>query len=318
VQRPDGHSALASSRPLLTLLRARFAGLALPALLLALLLAQPALAARSDVGEMFSPAMDKTMGYSVYTPPGWGPDEQLPLVVLLHGGGSDHLSFDQYGVGGYLDSEHAAGRLPRAIILNPDGEFGFWENWYDGSRMYRDWVMRDLLPVVQERYNTASCPDQCHVMGMSMGAHGALRFIYYEADSFSTVTVISGMILSRDEVKSTLRRSIFGLIIPFKKIWGDIDDPNTAPRDLDPFVGWVENEQLRSKSLFLTWGTQDKSRMESTGTRFRETLEQSGLDFHFMRYEGKHLWRDWKGVIAEALRVQVAGRPGGDDVPGGH
>jgi len=279
---------------------------------LCLLLCLPLFASaanRSDVGELFSPAMDKTMGYSVYTPPGWADDEALPLVLLLHGGGSDHLSFDKYGVGTYLDREHAAGRLPRAIIVNPDGGFGFWENWYDGSRMYRDWVMQDLLPVVQERYNTASCPDNCHVMGMSMGAHGALRFIYFEADTFSTVTVISGMILAREEVKPTLRRSVFGLFIPFEKIWGDIDDPATAPRDLDPFVGWVENETLRSKSLFLTWGTEDNKRMKTTGGRFKETLDDSDLDYHFMRYEGDHRWSDWKGVIAEALRVQVAGEP---------
>jgi len=259
------------------------------------------------VGELFSPAMDKPMGYSVYTPPGWGPDERLPLVVLLHGGGSDHTSFIEYGVGPFLDAEHAAGRLPRAIIVNPDGEFGFWENWKDGSRLYRDWVMRDLLPKVQAEYGTLPCPAHCHVMGMSMGAHGALRFIYFESDSFSTVTVISGMILSREEVKPTLRRSIFGLFIPFDRIWGDIDDPNSAPADLDPFVGWVENDTLRSKSLFLTWGTEDKKRMKTTGGRFKETLDASGLDYHFTRYEGEHLWRDWKRVIAEALRVQVGG-----------
>jgi len=274
--------------------------------ILAALFACSAQARTIDVGEVFSPAMNRPMAYSVYTPPGWGPDESLPLVVLLHGGGSDHLSFDQYGVGTYLDAEFAAGRLPRAVIVNPDGGFGFWENWHDGSRLYRDWVMDDLLPVVQAEYNTAACPANCHVMGMSMGAHGALRFIYYEGDSFSTVTVISGLILSREEVKPTLRRSLIGLVIPFEKIWGDIDDPNTAPADLDPYVGWVENDELRSKSLFLSWGTEDKKGMQKTGAAFAQTLNESGLDYTLMLYEGKHRWVDWKVVIAEALRVQLS------------
>ena len=125
--------------------------------LLALLVSPSLKATDAAVQTLYSPAMDKDMGYSVYTPPGWGPDEQLPLVVLLHGGGSDHESFNQYDVGAYLDAEHAAGRLPRVIIVNPEGEFGFWENWYDGSRRYRDWVMQDLLPTVQADYNTAPC-----------------------------------------------------------------------------------------------------------------------------------------------------------------
>jgi enterochelin esterase-like enzyme len=284
-------------------------------LLAIVLIATSARAQHSDVGELFSPAMDKTMGYSVYTPPGWGPDERLPMVVLLHGGGSDHTSFDQYEVGAYLDQEHAAGRLPRVVIVNPDGEFGFWENWHDGSRLYRDWVMRDLLPRVQADYNTAACPEHCHVMGMSMGAHGALRFIYYEADTFSSVTVISGMILAREEVKPTLRRSVFGLFIPFERVWGDIDDPETAPADLDPYVGWVENETLRSKSLFLTWGSDDKKRMKTTGERFRRALDDTGLSYHFTLYDGEHKWRDWKRVIAEAIRVQVGGNPVYGDAP---
>lgn len=275
--------------------------------LLALGYSASARASEARVHVLFSQAMDKDMGYSVYTPPGWGPDERLPLVVLLHGGGSDHESFNRYRVGAHLDAEHAAGRLPRAVIVNPEGEFGFWENWSDGSRRYRDWVMRDLLPRVRADYNTAPCPETCHVMGMSMGAHGALRFIYYEDDSFDSVTVISGLILAREEVKPTLRKSLIGLVIPFEKIWGDIDDPSSAPADLDPFVGWVRNDALRNNDLFLTWGTDDRRSMKRTGENFRQALADSGLEFHFSLYEGEHKWRDWKYVIAEALRVQVGG-----------
>ena len=275
--------------------------------LFVLALSAPLRASEAHVHALYSPAMDKEMGYSVYTPPGWGKDERLPLVVLLHGGGSDHESFNEYEVGAYLDAEHAAGRLPRVVIVNPEGEFGFWENWYDGSRRYRDWVMRDLLPRVQADYNTSPCPEDCHVMGMSMGAHGALRFIHYEDETFDSVTVISGLILAREEVKPTLRKSVFGLFIPFEKIWGDIDDPDTAPADLDPFVGWTRNESLRDNDLFLTWGTDDRRSMKRTGENFRRALDDSGLDYHFTLYEGEHKWRDWKRVIAEALRVQVGG-----------
>ena len=282
------------------------------AALLFLVFGAPLQASDAQVHTMFSPAMDKDMGYSVYTPPGWGPDEQLPLVVLLHGGGSDHESFNEYEVGAYLDSEYASGRLPRAVIVNPEGEFGFWENWYDGSRRYRDWVVQDLLPRVRVDYNTAPCPVNCHVMGMSMGAHGALRFIYYEDDTFDSVTVISGLILAREEVKPTLRKSLIGFFIPFEKIWGDIDDPETAPADLDPFVGWIRNDELRSNDLYLSWGTGDRRSMKRTGENFREALDASDLDYHFTLYEGEHKWRDWKRVIADALRVQVGGHEPGD------
>jgi len=227
---------------------------------------------RSEYGTLFSPAMGEEMDYAVYTPPDYDPEERLPLVVLLHGAADSHESFDKYEVGEYLDEELARGKVPRAIIVNPDGGLGFWENWRDGSRSLRDWVVDDLLPVIQEQYSTLPCPKHCHVMGVSMGAHGALRFSYFEGDTFSTVTVISGMILNREEVKPTLRKSILGWFIPFKRIWGDLDDPGSAPREMDPLVAWTEVPEQRDKQLFLAWGDKEKGRVRNTNERFRDAL----------------------------------------------
>lgn len=90
--------------------------------------------------------MAREMAYAVYTPPGWRPDEQLPLVLFLHGGGDDEDCFDRAGFGPFLDAEITAGRAPRCVICVPDGERGFWENWHDGSHRWTDW--RPMVPAV--------------------------------------------------------------------------------------------------------------------------------------------------------------------------
>jgi enterochelin esterase-like enzyme len=73
------------------------------------------------------------------------------------------------------------------------------------------------------------------------------------------------------------------------------------PRDLDPFVGWVENETLRQKKLFLAWGTGDSTRIRQSNEVFASRLDESGLEFTRQVYEGGHKWIDWKHVIEKAI-----------------
>ena len=260
---------------------------------------------RSFTAALTSSAMGKLMNYSVYTPPDWHSDEKLPLVVLLHGGGGDHLDFDRYEVDLYLDAFYRAGVLPRVVIANPDGELGFWENWADGSRRYRDWVMDEMVPAVQTQFNTARCPDHCHIMGVSMGGHGALRFAYYESDSFASVSAISALVLSREAAVEQFS-GLLGWFIPHERIWGDLSDPSALPRDVDPFVGWTENRSLRRKSLYLAWGSGDRQGIRLSNKRFAASLDESGLEYTKVIFDGDHKWVDWRVVIADAIQIQLA------------
>ncbi len=126
--------------------------------------------------------MRADLSYSVYTPPGWTPEESLPMVLFLHGGGDDPAAWDRHGITDRINAAYAAGDFPRAVVFFPQGDNGFWMNWHDGTRRYEDWVLDELLPEVAQRYNTQACPENCHIMGVSMGAHGALRFVLHRPE----------------------------------------------------------------------------------------------------------------------------------------
>ena len=256
---------------------------------------------RSFVSTYPSEAMGKHMAYSVYTPPNWSASETLPLVVMLHGGGGDHLDFDRYDVDLYLDQLYSDSNLPRALIALPEGEFGFWENWADGSRRYRDWVVDEMMVEVEKAFPTMGCPNNCHIMGVSMGGHGALRLGHLEADTFASVTAISAPVLSPEETEQAFA-GLMGLLIPTERIWGD---PSDASREHNPYVSWAEDAILRQKSLFLSWGTQDHKSIIRNNEAFSAHLEQSGLSFQAGAYEGGHKWIYWKKVIAQALAYQL-------------
>ena len=259
---------------------------------------------RSDHSEIYSPAMGRHMAYSVYTPPNWTPDERLPLMVLLHGGGDDHESFDRYAVGLKLDEEISAGRAPRVVIVSPDGELGFWENWHDGSKLYRDWVVQDLMPYVAKRYATKPCPEHCYLSGISMGGHGAMRFAYYEQNKFNSVAVLSAPIISKlHPGEPSIGRTLMKWLLPTERIWGDIDDESShVPKDLDPYISWVNRKDLIKLPLLLAWGTEDSQSILSANQHFHQHLVTHGKPHQSLVYEGGHKWIYWRSIMADVLQ----------------
>lgn len=258
---------------------------------------------RSDHSTLFSLAMNRTMAYSVYTPPGWTPDEHLPVMVLLHGARDDHRTFDRYDVGLYLDEQIVSGDLPRIIIVSPDGELGFWENWHDGSRHYRDWVVDDLMPYITERYNTLPCPQGCYLSGISMGAHGAMRFAYYEKGQFNSVAALSGPIISKQyQSEPSLGMMIMRWFLPIERIWGDIDGDNSdMPKDIDPYKSWVKREDLLQLPLLLAWGTEEGDAIREGNEHFHQHLSRHNKPHEHLVFDGGHKWVHWRGIMDEVI-----------------
>ncbi|MAC25045.1 MAG: carbohydrate esterase [Sandaracinus sp.] len=255
----------------------------------------------------YVPVRAETMGgaqlsYSVYTPPGFREDERLPLVVFLHGGGDDPAVFDRHGLSARFDAAYREGRLPRAVLMFPQGDNGFWMNWHDGTRHYQDWVVDELLPEVVRRYHTQPCPQGCHVMGVSMGGHGALRFALDRPEAFRSVSALSGPIFDTEQMLDFTNNRLYSILIPTHRIFGPPDPARV--RDEDLFLRWDDPEDVRL-SVFLAWGTNDRGGIKRLNERFSEHLEESGIHHHAEEYVGDHAWVSWAPVIERALRYQV-------------
>ncbi len=251
-----------------------------------------------------SQVMRAELSYSVYLPPGFSKHERLPLVVFLHGGGDDPRSPDKYGLPARLDQAIRERRIPRAVVVFPQGDNGFWMNWYDGSRRYEDWVVDELMPELSKRYHTASCPQKCHVMGVSMGGHGALRFALHRPGQFASVTALSGPIFDTEQMRDFVGNRWIELFIPTHRIFGP-PDPITRIEREDVFLRWRNPADLGGMSVFLAWADRDRPGIKKTNRKFSKHLNAKGIEHHAEEFRGRHAWVSWSPVIERALAYQV-------------
>ena len=243
----------------------------------------------------------RPLKYAVYTPPNWQKGEKLPLVLFLHGAGSTHESFERYGAHEHLDKEINAGRIPRAIVLIPRGGLSMWENWDYGSIAYRDWIVDDLIPETVKNYTTLNCPEHCHVIGTSMGGFGALRLAQLEADKFSSISTISGLIFSYEKSQrgSLLFQTL--MYIPSNNIFGFRKNSNL----IDPYEIWVNESGEKKPRLQLIWGDKDQKGIIKTNQDLHERLLAAGVEHDAYVYSGKHKWVDWVPQLNRAMNFVI-------------
>lgn len=261
---------------------------------------------RLAYSEVESAAVGRTLSFAVWAPSDLQPEERLPLLVFLHGGGDDARCFDEFGLGQSLDASLAAGEIPRAVIVVPDGRFSFWENWYDGSQNHRDWVVEEVMPAVEARFHTQPCPEGCHVAGTSMGGHGAIRFGLFESDRFASVAALSGLILDTDGVRAFTDSWFLRLFVPVERIWGPTADRAVVEKD-DPFVRWRSPEDLAGLRLMLAWAEGDRGAIRETNEAFHAHLRASGIEHAQKVFEGGHDWASWTPVVGDVLRFAIWG-----------
>lgn len=261
-------------------------------------------------GSIHSRAMGRPMEYAAYVPRNLAEGQRVPLVLFLHGGGDDPDAFDKVELGQALDAEVGAGRLPPFVLVLPDGEFGFWENWYDGSFRYADWVLEDLLPYVYGTLPVKGCPSSCSVMGVSMGGHGALRFALRQPETFDAVAAISAPIFTTDQMIDFSNRFVAKFLFQSRRVFGPANEAERQRIEADDlYLRWTSPADVEGLRLFFAWGTGDRAGIISANEAFTSHLHESGITYSAIVYEGQHQWVDWKPVIIDLLRQILSSEP---------
>ena len=148
-----------------------------------------------------SAAVGRTMPYRVFLPPDYHAAsraaERYPVLYLLHGMGGRYDEWSGYGVEEVANELHKNGKLPRMILVAPQGGLGYWMNQLDGAQ-WGDYVARDLVQHVDATYRTVARREGRAVGGLSMGGHGAVQLALTYPDVFGTAGAHSPSIRTED------------------------------------------------------------------------------------------------------------------------
>jgi enterochelin esterase-like enzyme len=143
----------------------------------------------STSGTFSSAARNRTVGYTIAYPPGHGPGDRLPLIVMLHGFGGNHT----HALAGMSPAQAVAllvddRPLAPMAMVTVDGGGGYWNPHPGDDPM--GMVVDELLPMCEQRGLGAE-PMKVGTMGISMGGYGAILLAEKYPGRFAAVAAIS-------------------------------------------------------------------------------------------------------------------------------
>jgi pimeloyl-ACP methyl ester carboxylesterase len=140
-------------------------------------------------GTFYSAARRREVGYTIGYPPGHGPGDRLPLVLMLHGYGFNHAN----ALTGLTPAQAVAltvngTRLPPMALVTVDGGGGYW-NPHPGDNP-QAMLTGELIPLCQ-RKGLGTGHRRIGAMGISMGGYGAILLAAKYPHLIAAVAAIS-------------------------------------------------------------------------------------------------------------------------------
>ncbi|MBN2529351.1 MAG: hypothetical protein JXR76_23385 [Deltaproteobacteria bacterium] len=260
---------------------------------------------RLEVYRLARSQMRRPMDYAVLKAPKEMVQDKtkVPVFVLLHGMGDDHTSLDKYGIADYLHTAMVNGDIPPAHFVVPNGEKGFYLNWYDDSHPYEKLIMLDVIPSALKVLGLRQ-DYPLHIIGVSMGGAGALRIGLNYPHRFVSISVFSALIFTEEEAQKMMKRPLVRLLMNTERIWGDGSDPEFA-KTLDVYGLSAALEPDLRPRIFITSGTRENDAFTESAMKFTAHLSKMAVPYRYQSFEGKHGWKYWQKVLPDALHFAL-------------
>jgi S-formylglutathione hydrolase FrmB len=140
-----------------------------------------------------TPAFSTPAKVRVYLPAGYDaqPERRWPVTYYVHGAQGDQTRFwPWYGA---LIKDFPS------IVVAPDGGWlGWYSDWYNGGAggapMYETYMIRQLIPLIDQRFRTFGTRAERALIGESMGGYGVMTLATRNPDAWATAVSLSGAV----------------------------------------------------------------------------------------------------------------------------
>jgi S-formylglutathione hydrolase FrmB len=175
---------------------------------------------------VFSSSMKKPIKVLVIKPDNIPAGSKLPVVYLLHGYSGNYKSWLKDAPGLIQKSYDN-----QVILVMPDGGFNSWylDSPVDSSYKYETFMIKELVPYIDDHYPTINKVSYRAITGLSMGGHGAFYLAIKHKDLFGAAGSICGGVDIRPFPNNWDMSKILGSLSENKDNW----DRNTVINMVD-------------------------------------------------------------------------------------
>jgi enterochelin esterase-like enzyme len=154
---------------------------------------------RAEMVEYESKTVGTRRKALVYTPPGYSPSGQYPVLYLLHGIGGDETEWQRGGAPEtILDNLYADKKLVPMIVVMPNGRAqpndraeGDVFRSAPAFAVFEKDLLTDLIPFVESHYPVKKDRLDRALAGLSMGGGQSLNFGLGHLDTFAWIGAFS-------------------------------------------------------------------------------------------------------------------------------
>jgi S-formylglutathione hydrolase FrmB len=253
-----------------------------------------------DTLSVYSVSMKKPLKVAITFPSSYKEGiTRYPVLYLLHGGSGAFSDWHQK-----VTEKGLVNRMAEAhdlIIITPG--VGPASYYYDSplldSVRYETYLIKELIPLIDQTYRTLPQKDSRAITGLSMGGHGAITLaanhpqLFVAAGSMSGVMNIDTDLWEVGEDFRSLRKKGQLEMLGAINYKGPEFSSYTA-------VGLVEQLKGQGISLLIDCGTDDF--LIETNRQMHTLLLQAGIPHEYTERPGAHTWTYW----TEALPVHLA------------
>jgi S-formylglutathione hydrolase FrmB len=245
---------------------------------------------RAECLSASSKILGRPVAYCVLLPPSYDTEKErrYPILYLLHGLGDNEQMLIHSGGFNLVQDLWERHQLGDFLIVTPDGGSSFYINSRDGRLRYEDFLLREFLPQIENRYRAQSGRASRGIAGISMGGYGALHLGFRHPELFASVGAHSAALFEKlptvsiSDSRQTARSRILG------DVFGSPLDP----------VFWKQNDPLaiaRTASLaglhiYFDCGSEDDFGFEDGAAALDKVLSSRRIPHEFHLYPGGHNW----------------------------
>jgi S-formylglutathione hydrolase FrmB len=223
---------------------------------------------------------------------------RYPVLYLLHGlTGHYNDWFSRTNVADYATQY-------RVIVVTPEGN----DSWYidsatSPSQKYESYILKELIPDVQQRYRTIEARYARAIAGLSMGGYGAIKFGLKSPATFAFAGSMSGAFgvtrFTEQDVGSAGWETSL-------KLFGPAGSDTRKQNDLFEIIKLLAANRIAALPYFyFDCGIEDSPLIFPYNRELAGLMSEKKIPHEYRQLPGDHSWGYWDRQIQEVLKIAI-------------